>query len=254
MSKYDEMKTEELFKLLRDKKDYAAREELIKRHIYIAEILSKKYINKGIDYDDIFQVACVGLVYSVDRFDIDRGFKFSSFATPTIVGEIKKHFRDKGWTIRVPRRIQELSKKITIAKEKLHKENARVPTVKDLSDYLQVSEEEIIETIEASKVYTPKSLDLELESISDDKDVRLMDIIGKEDDVFEEIGNVDFIEKVLIKLNPVEKKIIKDRFFDLKTQISVAKDLGVSQMTVSRIEKKVIKKFREEYDKTLNVM
>ncbi len=108
--------TKTLFKKFKETKDRKIREELIERHLYIAEILSKKYANRGIDYDDIYQVASIGLIYAIDRYDIDKGFEFSSFATPTIIGEIKKYFRDKGWTIRVPRRIQELSKKINNAK------------------------------------------------------------------------------------------------------------------------------------------
>ena len=94
--------TKTLFKKFKETKDRKIREELIERHLYIAEILSKKYANRGIDYDDIYQVASIGLIYAIDRYDIDKGFEFSSFATPTIIGEIKKYFRDKGWTIRVP--------------------------------------------------------------------------------------------------------------------------------------------------------
>ncbi len=100
-----------LFKMYKESKDIHIRNELIHRYMYITEILSKKYVNKGIDYEDIYQVASLGLIYAIERYDVDRGFEFSSFATPTIIGEIKKYFRDKGWSVRVPRRIQELSKK-----------------------------------------------------------------------------------------------------------------------------------------------
>ncbi|MFB0972744.1 MAG: sigma-70 family RNA polymerase sigma factor, partial [Neofamilia sp.] len=105
-----------LFQEYKKTRDRKIRDKLIEDNLYIAEILAKKYTNKGIDYDDIFQVASIGLIYAVDRFDVDRGYQFSSFATPTIIGEIKRHFRDKGWTIRVPRRIQELSQRINNAK------------------------------------------------------------------------------------------------------------------------------------------
>lgn len=253
-SKYKEIETKALFKQFKENPENSiVRDELFHRHMYIAEILSKKYINKGIEYDDIYQVAALGLLYAVNRFDVDKGFEFSSFATPTIVGEIKKYFRDKGWTIRVPRRIQELSKKVTLAKEKLYRDNSRVPTVMDIATYLGTSEEEIIEAIEASKVYTPKSLDLEMESGSDDRDVKLMDIVGEEDKAFESINNADFIQYMMDKLNPMEQKIISDRFFEEKTQIMVADELDVSQMTISRMEKRILAKFRDEYSRLLNL-
>lgn len=251
--KYQDIEVKELFRMYKENPNDTIRDELFTRHMYIADILSKKYINKGIEYDDIYQVALLGLLFAVQRFDVDKGYEFSSFATPTIVGEIKKHFRDKGWTIRVPRRIQELSKKVSMARDKLYKELNTAPTVQDIATYLEVGVEDVIEAMEASKVYTPKSLDVEIESSSDDRDVRLMDIIGEEDKVFEAINNVDFVKYMFKKLNPMEQKIIYDRFYEEKTQITVAEELDVSQMTISRLEKKILAKFREEYQKIIEV-
>jgi len=248
-SSYNGIETKELFLIYRDNRDIEIRNELINRHMYITEILSKKFINKGIDYEDIYQVASLGLIYAIERFDIDKGFEFSSFATPTIIGEIKKYFRDKGWSVRVPRRIQELSKKINIAKAKLQQDLQRIPKVCDIAEYLNVTEEEVIEAMEASQVYTPKSLDITYDSSGDDKDIQLQDIIGKDDKYFDTIENRDFINMCMKKLNEVEIKIVNDRFFDNKTQIQVADELNVSQMTVSRMEKKIIKKFRKELTK-----
>ncbi|SHJ93089.1 RNA polymerase, sigma 37 subunit, RpsB/SigB [Caminicella sporogenes DSM 14501] len=239
----------ELFKIFKETKDINIRNELVKRFLYIPEILSKRYINKGVEYDDIYQVASLGLIFAIERFDIDKGFEFSSFATPTIIGEIKKYFRDKGWSIKVPRRIQELSKKVNLAKAKLQQELQRVPKIKDIADYLSVTEEEVLEAMEASHVYTPKSLDVSYDKNGDDKDIQLMDIVGEDDKYFDDIENKDFLKQCMSKLNKVEIKIIKDRFFKNKTQIEVALDLGVSQMTVSRMEKKIIKKLRKEYEK-----
>ncbi|SHD78028.1 RNA polymerase sigma-37 factor (sigma(B)) (fragment) [[Clostridium] ultunense Esp] len=207
--------------------------------------------NRGIDYDDIYQVASIGLIYAIDRYDIDKGFEFSSFATPTIIGEIKKHFRDKGWTIRVPRRIQELSKKINNAKITLSQELQRSPTVEDIAEYLNSTEEEILEAMEGSKVYTPQSLDLTYDSNGDDKDVNLADLIGEEDVYFSKIENNDFLLRGMKKLNDMERKILVDRYFNNKTQVSIAEELNISQMTVSRVEKKVIEKLRKEMAKTL---
>lgn len=245
--------SKELFRRFKADPSQEIRDELFTRYMYIADILSKKYINKGIEFEDIYQVASLGLLFAVQRFDVDKGYEFSSFATPTIVGEIKKYFRDKGWTIRVPRRIQELSKKVTMARDRLYRDLNRTPTIADIATYLGVTDEEVIEAMEASKVYTPKSLDVEIESTSDDRDVKLMDIIGEEDKVFEAINNRDFIDYMMKKLNPMEKKIIRDRFFEEKTQIMVADELEVSQMTISRLEKKILSKFREEYAKVLEV-
>ncbi|MEW9122915.1 MAG: SigB/SigF/SigG family RNA polymerase sigma factor [Thermotaleaceae bacterium] len=236
----------ELFRLYAETKDKTIRNELVSRYLYIAEILSKKYINRGIEYEDIYQVASLGLIYAIERFDINRGFEFSSFATPTIIGEIKKHFRDKGWSIRVPRRIQELSKKVNNARVILNQKLQKSPRIEDIAEYLGCTEEQVLEAMEASQVYTPKSLDLSYDSNGDDKDLQLMDLIGEDDRHFDIIENRDFIIKGMGKLNEVEIKIVKDRFFKNRTQIQVADELGVSQMTVSRMEKKIIEKFRKE--------
>lgn len=224
------------------------RDTLIEHHMYIAEILAKKYVNKGIDYDDLFQVASLGLIYAIDRFDVSKGFEFSSYATPTIVGEIKRYFRDKSWVIKVPRRIQEMSKKVNTAKVELSQELQRIPSIDDIADYLDISSEEVIEVLDASQVYSPQSLDKSLDSSNDDKDVSFGDLLGIEDKNYESIEVMDFIKKTMDKLKDIEKKILVYRYFDKMTQISIAEELGVSQMTVSRIEKKVLKKFRQEIE------
>lgn len=237
-----------LFREYKETKDKAIRDKLIEDNLYIAEILAKKYANKGIDYDDIFQVASIGLIYAVDRFDVDRGYQFSSFATPTIIGEIKRHFRDKGWTIRVPRRIQELSKRINNAKIELSQTLQKSPSVKDIAQYLGNTEEEVLEAMEASKVYSPQSLDLTYDG-GEDSDISLSDLIGKEEEYYEKIENNDFLEKAMSILSETEKKILIDRYFNKKTQSSIAKELDISQMTVSRLEKKILEKMKSEIEK-----
>lgn len=250
VEEFKEMTSKELFIEYKEKKDIHIRNELVRRYLYIVEILSKKYINKGIEYEDIYQVASLGLIYAIERFDPSKGFEFSSFATPTIIGEIKKHFRDKGWSIRVPRRIQELSKKINTCKNELHQKLQRTPTIKDIAEYLNCSEEQIMEAMEGSQVYTPKSLDLTYDNDGEDKEMKFMDLIGEVDKNFDNIENKDFLDKVINKLNEVEKKVLRDRFFNNRTQMHVADELQVSQMTVSRMEKKIIEKFQKEYKKT----
>lgn len=249
--KYEDMEVKELFKLYSKTGEEALRDLLIEKHLYLARILSKKYINKGVDYEDIYQVASLALIYAIERFDVSKGFEFSSFATPTIVGEIKKYFRDKVWTMRVPRRIQELSKKISNAKLVLEQENKRHPTTKEIADYLEKSEEEILEAIEASYGYQPISLDTPNNEDSEEKDITLGDRVGYEEKNFSAIEQKDFIDKFIKTLNEVEKKIFNDRFIDNKTQSVIASDIGISQMTVSRVEKKIIEKLKNEYRKNI---
>ncbi len=233
-------------------KDEELRTILIEEYLYIAEILAKKYTGRGIDYDDIYQVASIGLIYAVDRYDPSKGYEFSSFATPTIIGEIKKYFRDKGWTIRVPRRIQELSKKIMLAKNKLSQEYQKAPTVEEIANYLNATPEEIIEAMEASKVYSPQSLDIVYDS-DDDKKISLQDLIGEDEKYFDKIDMKDFLIESMKNLNEIEKTILIDRYFNRKTQIVIAEKLNISQMTVSRIEKKVLKKMKKEIKRTMEV-
>ena len=188
---------------------------------------------------------------AIDRYDIGKGYEFSSFATPTIIGEIKKYFRDKVWALRVPRRVQELSKKISEAKVALEQENKTHPKVKDIADYIGCSEEEVLEAMEASYGYQPISLDSSSNDDSEDKDITLIDKIGEEESSFNNIEQKDFVNKFMESLNELEVKIFKDRFFLDKTQSTIAKELEISQMTVSRIEKKIVEKLRKEYEKQL---
>lgn len=247
------IKNYELFIKFKKEKDIETRNLLFDKYKHIAEIVSRRFINKGIDYDDIYQIACIGLLFAIDRYDIEKGFEFTSFATPTILGEIRKYFRDKGWTIRVPRRIQEISNKIKDARIILIQELQRTPTVKDLASYLSFQEEDVLEALEANKMFSPKSLDLKIELSDEEKDLSLMDLIGVDDNYFIEFENEDFIKSVMLKLNELEKLIIEKRYYNFKTQIDIAKELNISQMTVSRIEKKALDKFRMELKKIENI-
>lgn len=245
----DKQYNKELFQKYAETKDINIRNELVERFMYIPEILSKKYVNKGTDYQDIFQVASMGLIFAIERFDLSKGFEFASFATPTIIGEIKKYFRDKEWLIRVPRRIQNLSKKINIAKVDLQQQLLRTPTIEDIAKHLEITQEEVIEAMEGSYAYAPRSLDMTYKAHSDDKELSLIDMIGQADKNIEGIENKDFLDRAMDKLNEVEREILKDRFFKMKTQSQIATKLGVSQMTISRLEKKIIEKFKKELHK-----
>lgn len=248
MSRNKKIKNYELFLEYSKKRDTETRDKIFEEYMYIAEILAKKYTNKGVDYDDIYQIACIGLLYAIDRFDIERGFEFSSFATPTILGEIKKYFRDKTWTMKIPRRIQELSKKVNSAKVYLMQKNQEVPTPAEIGEYLRCTEEEVLEAMEASKAYNPKSLDLKYETGSEDNNISLMDIVGEKDDSFKNIEDKDFIKRVMKKLNKLERTIVEKRYlYDDKTQEQLGEELDISQVTVSRIEKRIFEKFKIEF-------
>ncbi|MFM1563769.1 SigB/SigF/SigG family RNA polymerase sigma factor [Helcococcus ovis] len=227
------------------------RDDLISKNLYIAEILAKKYSNRGIEYDDLYQIASLGLILALDRFNADRGFEFSSFATPTITGEIKRYFRDKGWVIRVPRRIQELSKRINNAKNDLSQSLQKTPTIDEIADFLNVSSEDVIEAMDASQVYSPQSIDKNLDFSSEEREVSFADLIGEEDKNYQIVEDMAFIKEAMENFDDLERKIVVYRYFDKMTQGEIAEKLNVSQMTVSRLEKKVIDKFRKELNVTV---
>lgn len=237
---------EALFLKYRNNPDTANRNEIVSKYIYLAEIISRKFLNRGIEYEDIFQVACIALIKAVERFDLDKGVKFVSFATPTIIGEIKRHFRDKGSVIRIPRRIYEVYQKVNHAREELSQELHRVPRVDEIAKYLNISEEMVLEIIESWNAYNIQSFD---QNVYNDDDIELHETIGEDDVTFERIENRDFLEKSLHKFNEAEKEFIKMRYFRNKTQREIAEKLEVSQMYVSRLEKKVIEKFRTILEK-----
>ncbi len=237
---------EKLFKEYRITKDISLRNKIFGEFMYIAEILSKKYVNKGVDFEDIYQVASLGLIYAVERFDPSKGYEFSSFATPTILGEIKKYFRDKEWIIKVPRRIQDSYRKINQAKELLQQSLMRVPTVQDIAEHLALTHEEVIEAMEGSYAYAPASLDVKITNSNDESDISLFEILGIEDNKILEIEDKDLLRNVFTNMNEYDKKIIVDRFYKNKSQNEIARDLGVSQMTISRLEKKIIRRLREK--------
>ena len=217
------------------------RNEIVKKYIYLADIISKKFLNRGVEYEDIYQVACIALINAVERFSLDKGVKFVSFATPTIIGEIKRYFRDKSSTIRIPRRIYEVYQKVNQAREYLSQEFHRMPRVDEIAKYLNIREETVLEIIESWNAYNMQSFD---QSAFNDDDLELHETIGEDDNTFERIENRDFLEKSLHRFSEAEKQFIHMRYFNDKTQKEIAEKLGVSQMYVSRLEKKVIERFR----------
>lgn len=230
-----------LFSKYLDGHSVVYRNEIVNKYMYLAEIISRKFLNRGLEYEDIFQVACIALIKAVERFDPDKGVKFVSFATPTIIGEIKRFFRDKGSVIRIPRRIYEVYQKVNHAREYLSHELQRIPRVDEIAKYLRISEENVLEIIESSNAYNIQSFD---QTVYNDDDLELHETIGADDSTFERIENRDFLEKSLNRFNEPEREFIRMRYFTGKTQKDIADKLGVSQMYVSRLEKKVLDRFR----------
>lgn len=243
------LKNSEIFLEYSKTRDIEIRNQIFSKYQYLADIISKKYVNKGIEHEDIYQIASIGLIYAIERYDINKGYEFTSFATPTILGEIKKYFRDKGWAIKVPRRIQEVSKKINDVSNDLSFKLNRTPTIKELSENLGYSEEEVLEAMEAGKLFVSQSLNVNLDKGSEFKEMELVDTIGDETNNYETFENYEFLKKSLELLNKLEKEIIVERFYNNKTQSEIAKRLNISQMTVSRLEKKALEKIKASVDK-----
>ncbi|MCH4006607.1 MAG: SigB/SigF/SigG family RNA polymerase sigma factor [Eubacterium sp.] len=223
------------------------RNELVESHLYMVDILIRKYLNKGVDYDDLYQVGALALVQAVERFDPSRGFEFSSFATPTILGEIKKYFRDKQWSLKVPRRLKEIASKVQKAKEELYSKNHKQPTIPEIAEYTGFTEEQIIESMEGSQAYGTYSLDKTFEDAGEDGESAFLEkYTGFDEKGFDRVEMSDIIDTVLEKLSDQNKYIFRERFIFNRSQSSIAKTLGVSQMTISRAERNIIKQFREE--------
>ena len=242
------MQNKELFKEYYSTRDRELRNKLVEDHLYMVDILIKKYLGKGVDYDDLYQVGAMALISAVERFNPEKGFEFSSFATPTILGEIKKYFRDKGWSVKVPRHMKELSSSMPRVKEALTIELGRTPTVAEIAEKMGEKEETIVRAIESSAAYGTLSLNQTFDDNGDEGSTAMFEkYTAQEEKGFEDIENFEIISKVLKNLNGTYKYIFKKRFVEEKSQSEIAKDLGVSQMTISRAEKKILKQFNQEF-------
>jgi RNA polymerase sigma-B factor len=214
--------------------DVKARNELVEAHVRLAEFCARRFSYRGEPFDDLRQVALVGLLKAVERFDPERGVRFTSFATPTIVGELKRHFRDKGWAVRVPRRLQELHLQVARLAGVMSQELARPPTTAELAERAGVPEEEILESMEAATLYRLSSLDV---TRVDDDGVEVA-IAARLGDADPELGAVESRVEVLELLEQLperEQRILYLRFFEGLTQAEIADRVGLSQMHVSRL-------------------
>ncbi|MFG2893965.1 SigB/SigF/SigG family RNA polymerase sigma factor [Streptomyces sp. NPDC048248] len=219
------------------------RNTLVRMHLPLVEHLARRFRNRGEPLDDLTQVATIGLIKSVDRFDPDRGVEFSTYATPTVVGEIKRHFRDKGWAVRVPRRLQELRLSLTTATAELSQRHGRAPTVHELAEQIGISEEEVLEGLESANAYSTLSLDV---PDTDDESPAVADTLGAEDEALEGVEYRESLKPLLEDLPPREKKILLLRFFGNMTQSQIAQEVGISQMHVSRLLARTLAQLRDK--------
>ncbi|WP_327431624.1 RNA polymerase sigma factor SigF [Streptomyces sp. NBC_01236] len=234
----------ELRKLKEGSAEYAElRNQLVRMHLPLVEHLARRFRNRGEPLDDLTQVATIGLIKSVDRFDPERGVEFSTYATPTVVGEIKRHFRDKGWAVRVPRRLQELRLALTTATAELSQLHGRSPTVHELAEKLGISEEEVLEGLESANAYSTLSLDV---PDTDDESPAVADTLGAEDEALEGVEYRESLKPLLEDLPPREKRILLLRFFGNMTQSQIAQEVGISQMHVSRLLARTLAQLREK--------
>ncbi len=226
-----------------DPRRMAARDELVTMHLPLAGFLARRFRDRGESLDDLTQVATIGLLKAVDRFDPERGVEFSTFATPTMVGEIKRHFRDKGWAIRVPRRLQELRISIGRATAELSQSTGRSPTVAELAEHLDVSQEQILEGLESAQAYATLSLDASSNDGTEDGS-SLADTLGDDDPGLGEVDTRETLHPLVATLAPREQRIIHMRFYENMTQAQIAERIGVSQMHVSRLLAKSLAQLR----------
>ncbi|MCL2542493.1 MAG: RNA polymerase sigma factor SigF [Nocardioidaceae bacterium] len=225
----------------------ASRNALVQLHLPLVEHCARRFRNRGEPMEDLVQVGTIGLIKAVDRFDLERGVEFSTYATPTILGEIKRYFRDKGWAIRVPRRLQELRMQISSNTAELTQSLGRSPTPRELADAIGCTVEEIVEGLESSNAYSTLSLDAS-DRDDDGAGPSMLDAIGVEDEGLDQVEIRASVRPLLEGLPPREKKILLLRFFKNMTQSQIAEEIGVSQMHVSRLLSRTLAQLRQSLE------
>jgi RNA polymerase sigma-B factor len=226
-------------------RDIRLRDELVAAHLSLAEHLARRFNHRGEPLDDLIQVASLGLLKSIDRFDPDRGLEFSTFAIPTIVGELKRHFRDKGWAVRVPRRVQELHLRLASVVGELSQTLGRSPTIPEIAEAADASDDDVLDAIEAGRAYRSASLDTGAPDDDDEDSTGLATRLGDNDPGMINVERRATLSPLLSSLPPREQAIIHLRFFEGMTQSEIARELGISQMHVSRLLARSLEQLRE---------
>jgi RNA polymerase sigma-B factor len=235
---------ETLFARYARTRDPQLRDRLVLMHHNLVRYLAGKFVNRGEPLEDLIQVGTIGLINAIDRFDAGRGTKFSTYATPTIVGEIRRYFRDKAWSLKVPRRLQELNQAAAKAQEVLSSRLGRPPTIQEVAEQIGATEEETLEAIELGNAYDTVSLDSKISSDSDSAPLSLAEFVGAEDDTLTTIEAYGDLDQAIESLEPRERAIIIHRFFRDMSQAEVAKQLNISQMHVSRLQNRALQQLK----------
>lgn len=241
---WDKARTRELFCHLREYDDEQSRDELIAMYLNLVKYLASRFRNRGEPIDDLVQVGTIGLIKAIDRFDITRDVEFTTYATPTIIGELKRYFRDKGWAVKVPRRLQELSFRVNQSVDSLTQEMQRSPTIQEIAEHLGVTPEEVLEAFETSEAYNFVSLESDRANDGGDS-FSILEYIGRDDQLMGVIDDRTTLASAVRYLTPQEQRVLYLRFFQGLTQTEIAGQLGISQMQVSRLLRKTLRSLRE---------
>ncbi len=234
-------KVNELLRRYKETGDVAIRNQIAEKYLYIADILAKKFVGRGVEYDDLKQVAAFALLRGIDRFDPDLGMQFTTFITPTITGEIKNYFRDKSRMVKIPRRLSEISVAVKNFSAQYEAENGIKPSVRTIAQTLKLSEEDVVQALEVGGT-------LSLDSMAggeDNEDKSLYALLADDDDQYENFETKEALRAAMRDFSDTEKRLIKFRYVDELSQSETAKRLGVSQMFVSRMERKLLAKLKE---------
>jgi RNA polymerase sigma-B factor len=234
----------ELLLRVRESGDRVARDELITRYLPLVRSLARRFASRGQPVDDLIQVGSIGLIKAIDRFDLERGVELSTYATPTILGEIKRYFRDKGWAVKVPRALQDLNVRLNRIIETMTIDLHRSPTIAELAAAAAVTEEGVVEALESGRAYTSVSI-FSGGSGEDDESLELLDCLGHEEQAYHVFEQRRLLAPAMERLDPRERLILHLRFFEGMTQTQVAARIGISQMHVSRLIRKSIDSLRD---------
>ena len=226
--------------------DLAAREQLIEQYMSLVRSLARRYSYRGEQLEDLVQIGAIGLIKAIDRFDVNRGVELTTYATPNIIGEIKRHFRDRGWSVRVPRGLQELNIQLSRLIEELTVQNGRSPTIPELAKAASVTDEEVLEALESGRAYSSLSLSAGSGGNDEDGDLDPLESLGTEEHQYEVSEDRAVLAPGFRVLDERERTILHLRFFEGLTQSQIAQQVGISQMHVSRLIRRSLEKIREE--------
>lgn len=229
--------------------DEKAREALVERYMPLVRSLAARYAGRGEPQEDLVQVGSIGLLLAIQRFDTERQVQFTTYAVPTIVGEIQRHFRDRAWALHVPRRLKELSVRLTRTVEAKTAELGRAPTIAELAEATGAAEDEVVEALQTSEAYSTRSLSQPLGREGEDE--TMQDVLGTDDQGFAEVEDSYLVEAGLAALDERERRIVELRFFEGLTQSEIAARVGVSQMHVSRLLRRALHQMRGRLEESI---